>query len=531
MYENVMALSRRATLKTAKIAMIVALLVGCSSATAEANATAADSPNILIIVADQMRRPAMGFWREEEYQRALNGVSDPVITPNIDSLAAEGIVFTQAIANYPLCSPFRAMLLSGLYPNKNGVDTNTRKDRDIGLRTDIETLPEVLKSAGYETAFVGKAHWHKNEPLFDADGNYQGTTEPPGGYYIAETDYDTYIPPGPNRHGFDYWYQSISHAHRNPVIFSNDPSAIAGKADGERHQKGIYSTIDQADRIADYLSPSQDKRDVNKPFFLLWGLDPPHSPYESLEDTDAEIYEKYYQDEAIEDLLNRPNADHSIGKKYIRYYLSMITLIDREIGRIIERLKEEGLYDNTIIVFTSDHGEMMGSHGETGKNKVLEESLGIPFIVSYPRRLAHRIDNLLFGIPDVMPTLLGLSGLSDQIPSYRQGSDFSPLLLDPNSQLRRRVSSFYFGPKGQVGVRTLQYTFAVDRSGEVIALYDNLEDPYQLTNLTLQTIPREDRKMLKTQLGFWLCATQHDWYAEKRHSKRIKYPANKNCRQ
>ncbi len=526
MIENPSAAPGSNGLVASLAAISLFLLLSVSAACADARPVAG-APNILVIVADQMRRPAMGFWQAPEYTGALNGASDPVVTPNIDALAAEGIVFSQAIANFPLCSPFRAMLLSGLYPNKNGVSNNTRKDRDVGLRTDIETLPEVLRKSGYDTGLVGKAHWHRNLPLFDANGDYQGTTDAPGGHYVAQTDFDTYVPPGPPRHGFDYWYQSLTHDHQNPVIYSNDADAIDGKSDGQQHQKQVYSSVDQADRILAYLDSGSGKRDPESPFFLWWALDPPHGPYDSIEDTDEEIYDRYYKHKPIDELLNRPNVDRELGARHIRYYLSMVTLIDREIGRVVEKLKEEGLYENTIIVFTSDHGEMMGSHGETGKNKVHEEALGIPFILTYPERLDHRLDDLLFGIPDVMPTLLGLSGLSDRTPGYVQGRDLSAQLLDPETDVAiRPESSFYYGPKGEVGVRTDRYTYAIGRDGELAALYDNVADPYQLDNLSLRAIPKQDRVFLKSQLGLWLCSTDHDWNRARPHKKMIRYPDN-----
>ncbi len=496
---------------------------GCSGA-AESDSQVADRPNIVVIVADQMRRPAMGFWSKPEYAGALNGVSDPVKTPHLDALAAEGVVFTQAIANFPLCSPFRGMLLSGLYPHKNGVNNNTRKDRTDSLREDVDTLPEVLRDSGYATALVGKAHWHVNRPVFDENGDYQGTESSPGGHYLAETDYDTYIPPGPGRQGFDYWYQSISHNHQNPLIYSNDPSAIDGKADGVQHRKGVYSSVDQANQIIEYLQTENSKRDVNSPFFVLWTLDPPHSPYESIADTDAEIFREFYEDAAIGDLLNRPNADPNIGAKFIRYYLSMVTLIDREIGRVVASLKEQGLYENTIIVFTSDHGELMGSHGDTGKNKVFEESLGIPLIVSFPEKLSHRVESALLGIPDIMPTLLGLAELESKTPQYLDGENLAPLLLDPDSASDlRRKSSFYYGPKGQLGVRTERYTYAIERDGALLALFDNVKDPYQLSPLKLKGLPDVDRAFLRKELGSWICGTDHPWSKNRPYTKKIDY--------
>ncbi len=486
-------------------------------------------PNVIIIVADQMRRSAMGFWNKPEYKGALNGVSDPVITPNIDEIASQGIVFNQAISNYPLCSPFRGMLMSGMYPNKNGVSNNTRKDRDIGLKLEINALTDILFQSGYNTSLFGKGHWHVNQPLFDQAGNYQGTSQAPGGHFIAQTDYDTYIPPGKSRHSIEYWYQNISHIHKNPVIYSNDPLAIAGKQDGEAHRNGIYSTVSQADQIIEYIKNSRNQRDDSKPFGMLWAMDPPHNPYKSLIDTDEDIYNTYYKGVAFETILNRPNVDKEQAKKYAKYYFSMITLIDREIGRVVKTLKKQGLDENTLILFTADHGEMMGSHGKLGKNNIHEESLSIPFILSLPNKLSHRLDDLLISVPDIMPTVLGLVGINDKIPAEVQGTDYSPLIIDANNtDVMRPKSSLYYGKVGEVGVRTHRYTYAINNKGALIALYDNKVDPYQLTRLTLKDIPQKDSQFLKAELGCWLMSIEHPISITKKFKNMINYPTTKN---
>jgi arylsulfatase A-like enzyme len=488
-------------------------------------------PNVIIIVADQMRRSAMGFWNKPEYKGALNGVSDPVFTPNIDEIASQGIVFNQAISNYPLCSPFRGMLMSGMYPNKNGVSNNTRKDRDIGLKLEINALTDVLFQSGYNTSLFGKGHWHVNQPLFDQAGNYQGTSQAPGGHFIAQTDYDTYIPPGKSRHSIEYWYQNISHIHKNPVIYSNDPLTIAGKKDGEAHRNGEYSAVSQADKIIEYIKNSRGQRDILKPFSMLWAMDPPHNPYDSLNDTDEGIYNQYYKDKDFKDLLNRPNVDIDVAKKYVKYYFSMVTLIDREIGRVVKTLKEQGIAENTLILFTADHGEMMGSHGKLNKNDVREESLSIPFIVSYPKKLSHRVDNLLISVPDIMPTLLGLVGIGDKIPKEVDGKDYSSLFINANnSEVTRPKSSLYYGKMDEVGVRTHRYTYALNNDGEIIALFDNIKDPYQMKLLSLNNIPNEDSKTLKYELGCWLDSISHPIATEKKFTNLITFPSRyKQC--
>ena len=156
-------------------------------------------PNVLIIFPDQLRRYSAGFWSEPEYKKYVIGKPDPVITPNIDKLAKTGVVFTNAISNFPLCSPYRGMLMSGMYPEQNGIWNNCVKGRKDNLKDEVQAITDLFYKAGYNTSYFGKTHWHITEPLFDAKGNYVGTEQEPGGNYVNK--YDTYVPVGRARHG------------------------------------------------------------------------------------------------------------------------------------------------------------------------------------------------------------------------------------------------------------------------------------------------------------------------------------------
>lgn len=178
-------------------------------------------PNVVFIMPDQFRRQAMGFWSREKYRGAINGTSDPVHTPNLDRFADESIVFSQAISTQPVCSPFRAMLMSGRFPEQNGVKVNCKAGRDSSLREDIECFTDVLAKAGYSLGYIGKLHLDKPLPHFDKEGNYVGEG---GGYFVdgspeSSTDcWDMYTPPGPKRHGIDYWYSyGTFDEHKNPI--------------------------------------------------------------------------------------------------------------------------------------------------------------------------------------------------------------------------------------------------------------------------------------------------------------------------
>lgn len=484
--------------------------------------TNSDTPNLLFIYADQYRRQAMGFWNDPKYQGALNGIGDPVITPNIDKLADVSIVFTQAVSTQPVCSPFRGMMLSGMFPEKNGIRQNCKSGRNDELRHDAICIMDVLHANGYNNAYFGKAHWHKTEPVFDSAGNYVGSTEAPGGNYI--NPYDTYVPPGFSRHNIDYWYQSIKDRHKDPLVYSNDPNTINGKTDGEQHRPKIYTPLNEANHIINYINNSDSQRDTNKSFSIFWALNPPHSPYSSLEDCDEEAYNLYYKEMSLIALLNRPNVTTNIADDNVRYYFANITGVDKQIGRVISALEAKGLIENTIIVFTSDHGDLMGSHNKMGKTVEYEESFGVPFLISYPSKLEHRIENLLLGSTDIMPTLLGLMNMKADIPATVDGIDYSRLLLDKNTnEVTKPKSALYLSKYKKKGVRTDKYTFTISKDGSISSLFDNINDPYQLTNLDFYSLPENEQQFLLTELGTWLAKANDIWYQEEKFADLINY--------
>ena len=244
-------------------------------------------------------------------------------------------------------------------------------------------------------------------------------------------------------------------------------------------------------------------------------MNPPHSPYDSICDTDEEAYEKYYSPSVVKDvsdLLNRKNVIGDIANDKVRYYFSHITGVDKQFGRILEAIEECNLKDNTIVVFTSDHGEMMGSHNLLSKDVPFEESIGIPFLIRYPAKLRHRIEDLLLSPVDIMPTFLGLIGLQDKIPEGVQGTDYSPLLLNPDSDIVKPRSALYiFEGDGSIqrrGVRTYRYTMVIeiDRAfkSRKLMLYDNIEDPYQMDNLSAEDLDKKTLDALAWERGYWL---------------------------
>lgn len=488
---------------------------GCSAPKGEQ----AQLPNVIYIFPDQFRNHAMQFWGEDDFRQHVNFTPDPVQTPRLNAFARESVVLTSAQSNCPLSSPHRGMLLTGLYANKSGVPLNCNSTRPISsLRKDAECISDVYSSNGYDCAYFGKLHVDyptKNDP--DRPGQYVEDRVPA---------WDAYTP-AEDRHGFNYWYSyGTFDEHKNPHYWDTD---------GKRHEPKEWSPKHEADKVIAYLKNQGNVRDTSKPFFMMVGMNPPHSPYRSLDDCMEEDY-NLYKDTALEKLLIRPNADVSMDKAQCTpYYFGSVTGVDREFGRILDALKELGLDDNTIVVFTSDHGETMTSQRTNDpKNSPYAESMNVPFIVRYPGKLTPRIDDLMLSTPDVMPTLLGLSGLTEKIPTAVQGRNLAPLFVDAEAAVERPTGALYiqnlngekdaegliqsYFPVGR-GIKTDRYTLAlyIDKATNQLKssmLFDDLNDPYQLNNLALDE-NKEIVEQLCSEMAAQLKEIDDPWYQDR----------------
>jgi len=493
-------------------------------------------PNILFICTDQQRRAAMSFWQKEEYKSSLLGAPDPVHTPNLDRLADEGIVVSEAYSSYPVCSPFRAMLFSGRYPEENGVWQNCCPNRPDELRGDIPTFTDVLADNGYSVGYVGK--WHLENPRadFDSEGNYVAHLPDYTGerYYAdgspigAPTCWDTLIPKGRQRN-IDYLY-----AYNTYDVFrwheGDDPRKIPRLFDKDykRHSppSGVWSPDFETDIAISFLKNGNRERDMDKPFALFVNYNPPHSPYDSREDTDYCSFDHFYKNASPEERLpQRENVTLATPEfeENARVYYSHVSGIDRCVGRLFDVLDSIGQKENTIVVYTSDHGEMLGSHGLMSKNVPYEEATAIPFVIRYPEKLTHRIEPLFLTAVDMMPTILGLSNMD--IPDGARGTDYSELLISAEGE---RPSTVLFTQMKRKGVRSKKYLFTVsykneDEHGETM-LFDIDSDPYQKTNLELSKIPKEDLEELRGELGRWLKKSRDPWYKRRLYSDLIIYP-------
>lgn len=471
-------------------------------------------PNVLYVFPDQFRNHALEFWGEEDFSSFVNFKNDPVFTPNLNKFARESVVLTSAQSNCPLSSPHRGMLLTGMYPDGSGVPLNCNSTRPISnLREDAIAISDIFSENGYDCGYIGKLHVDyptKNNPQHQ-------------GMYVEDRTlvWDAYTPIE-RRHGFNYWYSyGTFNEHKSPHYWDTD---------GVRHEIQEWSPKHETDKAIEFL---KDKRNKSKPFFLMVSMNPPHSPYQSLDDVMEEDY-NLYKDTPIEDLLVRPNINPKLKEKQqcVPYYFASVTGVDREFGRILKTLEELGLDKNTIVVFTSDHGETMASHLEDPKNSPYTESMNVPFLIRYPKKLKPHVNDVLLSTPDIMPTLLSLAKLEKKIPNSVQGRNLSGYLKQDTNKKTAPQSVLYIrnidGGKtedGTVlnyfpiarGVKTERYTLSltIDRNKQLknILFFDDKNDPYQMQNLSTDE-HKEVFTHLCKELSYLLKSADDPWYKE-----------------
>ena len=428
-------------------------------------------PNLLIVFPDQWRGSALGFLGKE-----------PVITPRLDKFAEESVVLPQAASNYPVCSPYRAMLLTGKYPLKNHV-TNNCMSRSAVFGNELQqsdtTWSDILHAEGYNLGYIGK--WHleaPKEPYINCLNNK------------GKVKWNEWTPPE-RRHGFDFWYAYNTYDdHTRPLYWDTH----AGR--NEFHYVDQWGPEHEADLAIEFLKNKGGKyRKHNKPFALVVSMNPPHTPYEKV----PQKYVDMYHDMDTTLLYGRPDIPPAGTKwgdyyrKNIKNYYAMITGVDEQFGRILDALTEEGLDENTIVLFTSDHGNCLGIHELVTKNNPYEESMRIPFLLRWKGQLEPRIEeDFYISVPDIQPTLMQLMGFGEKIPPGVQGKSYARYFLTgegeiPDSQLYFKMydGSAYNGKRG---IRTPEYKLVLEKQDGAFIdtlLFDLTEDPYEMNNMAL----------------------------------------------
>jgi arylsulfatase A-like enzyme len=424
----------------------LALLVAaqCRLGGAEAVST---RPNILFIYTDDQSFEALSVVQEELGER---GRFPWLKTPNMDRIAAEGVRFRNAFVVNSLCSPSRAVNLTGRYNHLNGIASNFRP-----FPTNNVTSASMLRAAGYTTAYIGK--WHM-------DGQRE-------------------------RPGFDHHATYVSHGR-----YMNCPFIVDGK---DNPTKGWVDDV-----ATDYaLQFIRQQKNSGKPWFLMLGFKTPHEPWEPPART-----EKLYSGEKARSLPNLYTPPPYVGDKTTVKagtpvpakvpanldYFRCVAAVDDCVGRLLDALDASHFTTNTIVVFTSDNGFYLGAHATGDKRSAYEESIRVPFLVRYPpiRTVARGrvVDDMVLNL-DLAPTLLDFAGVP--VPKEMQGQSWRPLLTGKPESWRESWFYEYFA-ENQKGTRIPDITAVRTTEAKLIRyrghqawneLFDIKSDPYEMHNL------------------------------------------------
>jgi iduronate 2-sulfatase len=464
-------------MKHSAAACLAILLTVAADSFSSAAAAERQRPNVLFIISDDLNN-------------LLGCYGDPrAKTPNIDRLAARGVLFNRAYCQFPLCGPSRNCLLTGLYPNSTGILRNAQIFRQT-IPSQV-SMPQRFRQEGYFAARIGKLY-HYNVPRSIGTNGH----DDPGSWELELN------PAGVDR------------LEEEPKIFTLTPGQFGGtlswyaspKPDG-MHTDGLMAA--DAEWVLERCARQKDR-----PFFLAVGFFRPHTPYVSPQ----RYFDQYPVAEmpvvqgVKEDQADIPPAGlgsykreqdkltDELRRQCVQAYYASISFVDAQVGRVLDALDRLGLAENTVVVFTSDHGYHMGEHGLWQKMSLFEESARVPLLIAAPGIKGGAVAQSPVGLVDVFPTLAELCGLKP--PENLQGQSLVPMLKDPKatgrgwslSQVSRGggrnratvttdVSSDSRGFFGY-SLRTPRWRYTEwDEGREGRELYDHEADPKELTNL------------------------------------------------
>jgi arylsulfatase A-like enzyme len=434
-------------------------------------------PNLIFVLADQLRWQSVGCAGDAKAH-----------TPSIDRLAAQGVVFRNAVSTMPVCAAFRASLLTGKYATSTGMVIN-----ELRMSTRHECLGHVLTRAGYQTGYVGKWHLYANEL-----GNHTEVR-------------NSFVPPGPHRLGFDgYWAAyNFHHNYYGAYYHTDSPEKIF-------YGPGVYEPDAQTDLAIDFVNRAAGRP---RPFALVVSYGTPHDPWD-----DGNVPEKYRQMFQGVDFPNPPNyrdendpyadawgrlspQNRQRLSSWRRNYYAMTANLDWNLGRLLAAVEKAGLDPDTLLVFTSDHGEMFGAQGRRAKNIFYDEAVRVPMLMRWAGRLpAGRTSDACLGTVDLLPTMLGLLGL--QIPREVEGADLGPCALgrdgtEPEAALLQNTGACAAWEDGHEwrALRDKRFTYAVYRVDRSERLFDNVADPWQMTNLAADPRHKDTLERFRTMLA------------------------------
>lgn len=437
-------------------------VVAASSLFSSCDAPKSAKPNLLVIQTDEQSFRTLSCYRElmNESEANIWGVGSNVETPNLDRLAREGALCNNYYAASPVSTPSRASFQTGLYPIATGAPIN-------GMTMDptLPTFAEMLRREGYQTDMVGK--WHlagtaHTDKLFVNPGEACGYMDRS---YLFETNHAK-------------WYKIVG----EPI------DVVASNKTPEVVDPSMYSTDFLVDRCLEMLD-----RDKDKPFCMMLSIPDPHSP-----NIGREPYKSMFKNMRIEKpathaeelVAARPawavggkNEAQNFNPNQVREYFAMVKCIDDNIGRVLNYLDHNNLSDNTIVVFTSDHGEMMYEHNKMDKGVAYQGAIKIPFLIRYPSKIkAGKIIEKSYTTCDFASTILGLMGCA-QIDGEQHGINDAEILLNDEDVVKSdRIVYITDSPFNT-------WTAAVDGRYKLVlscrdtpCLFDLERDPAEITN-------------------------------------------------
>ncbi len=458
-----------------RITLCFAILSGLSALGRSAK------PNVLFIMADDLNIALSGYGHPECH------------TPNLDKLAKEGVLFEKAYCQFPICGPSRASIMTGQYPEVNGVVGNAGK-----VQEDRITLPRLFMNNGYWVGRVGKIY-HLGVPG-EVMGGIAHSDHAPSWNYVYNLHAMEALTPGKAEDltGPD---STSKYAEYREIWKKQKPGVkklmIPGNHQGS--DQVVVETADDSTIRADGMTADRaiellrERAEDKKPFFLGVGFLRPHTPYVAPERDFAQYDYRQLNAPSVEDYAGGDVPVQAKGKdkqsdlvkrkKIRRGYYGSVSYMDRMVGRVLDELDRLGLRDNTIVVFASDHGYLLGEHNRWAKNQLWEEAMRVPLIVSAPGQTQDATCGHYVELVDLYPTLQELAGLPADPGA--QGISFTNLLNHPDGDPVRedalvQINSGWCLRRGKWAYMWYPET---KKHPEGFMLYDMEKDPKQLTNL------------------------------------------------
>lgn len=453
-------------------------------------------PNILLIMCDQMRHDAVGC-----------NENNTVKTPNLDRLASSGVNFSNSFTPNPICVPARASLTTGCYSHKcTGFKSNKG-----AVKEGFPLLGEQLNERGYETYAVGKLHYNPYQPPGKPRTTHGlKTTElaesgrilskhDPLNTITGLEDYHDYL------HTVGWGGYTRGHGLGNNDVYAA-PSPIP-----EEH----YVDTWVADRALHYMKRHIEQQ-PDTPFFMWASFPKPHSAFDP-----PDPYHRMYDprnmpdpdgsfallEERGLDVLMKTHYDHMWdllspeAKKVIKsYYYGLISHQDKQIGKMLDFLEQYNIQDDTIVIYTADHGEMLGDFGLYFKSNFYNGSVRVPLIISYPAKLPKgKVSDQLVGLQDLLPTMLALTGTP--LDPYVDGKNLVPVMENDESVRPYYVAQCIDDPYQQYMVASREWKYIYHQYGGVEELYNQLDDSTELYNMAGSDNP-EIRQLMKSMRSY-----------------------------